>query len=29
LLFHSHPAIAKRVAAAEAWGRTQSVGPQA
>jgi Zn-dependent protease with chaperone function len=30
-LFHSHPAIAKRVAAAEAWGRTQtqSSGPQA
>src|SRR5271169_754847 len=30
-LFHSHPAIAKRVAAAEAWGRTQShtPGPQA
>jgi STE24 endopeptidase len=23
-LFHSHPAIAKRVAAAEAWGRTQT-----
>jgi STE24 endopeptidase len=29
LLFHSHPAISKRVAAAEAWGRTQSAGPQA
>src|SRR5271167_1005610 len=28
-LFHSHPAIAKRVAAAEAWGRTQNAGPQA
>ena len=28
-LFHSHPAISKRVAAAEAWGRTQSAGPQA
>src|ERR1700689_804894 len=27
-LFHSHPAIAKRVAAAEAWGRAQSTGPQ-
>src|SRR5580692_5480349 len=29
-LFHSHPAIAKRVAAAEAWGRAQahSSGPQ-
>jgi STE24 endopeptidase len=27
-LFHSHPAIAKRVAAAEAWGRAQSAGPQ-
>src|SRR5580658_9463256 len=28
--FHSHPAIAKRVAAAEAWGRTQTQtsGPQ-
>ena len=24
LLFHSHPAISRRVAAAEAWGRTQS-----
>jgi STE24 endopeptidase len=29
VLFHSHPAISKRVAAAEAWGRTQSAGPQA
>jgi STE24 endopeptidase len=28
-LFHSHPAISKRVAAAEAWGRTQSADPQA
>src|SRR5271169_5646280 len=28
-LFHSHPAISKRVAAAEAWGRAQSAGPQA
>jgi STE24 endopeptidase len=28
-LFHSHPAISKRVAAAEAWARTQSAGPQA
>jgi len=28
LLFHSHPAISKRVAAAEAWGRAQSAGPQ-
>jgi STE24 endopeptidase len=28
-LFHSHPAISKRVAAAEAWGRSQSAGPQA
>src|SRR5580704_8247205 len=27
LLFHSHPAISKRVAAAEAWGRAQSAGP--
>jgi STE24 endopeptidase len=24
VLFHSHPAISKRVAAAEAWGRAQS-----
>jgi STE24 endopeptidase len=29
LLFHSHPAISRRVAAAEEWGRAQSVGPQA
>jgi STE24 endopeptidase len=29
ILFHSHPAIAKRVAAAEAWDRTQSVAPSA
>jgi Zn-dependent protease with chaperone function len=28
-LFHSHPAISKRVAAAEAWSRAQSAGPQA
>ncbi len=28
VLFHSHPAISKRVAAAEAW-RSQSAGPQA
>src|SRR5580698_3751947 len=28
LLFHSHPAISRRVAAAEEWGRAQSVGPQ-
>ena len=28
VLFHSHPAISKRVAAAEAWGRTQSAAPQ-
>jgi len=28
LLFHSHPAISKRVAAAEAWSRAQSVSPQ-
>ena len=27
-LFHSHPAISKRVAAAEAWGRAQNAGPQ-
>src|SRR5258708_18656944 len=26
LLFHSHPAISKRVAAAEAWSRTQGAG---
>ena len=29
LLFHSHPAISRRVAAAEEWGRAQSAGPQA
>jgi STE24 endopeptidase len=29
ILFHSHPAISKRVAAAEAWGRAQSATPQA
>ena len=28
VLFHSHPAISKRVAAAEAWGRTQRADPQ-
>jgi len=28
VLFHSHPAISKRVAAAEAWGRAQSASPQ-
>jgi STE24 endopeptidase len=28
VLFHSHPAISKRVAAAEAWGRAQSAGSQ-
>lgn len=28
VLFHSHPAISRRVAAAEAWGKTQSVRPQ-
>jgi Zn-dependent protease with chaperone function len=28
VLFHSHPAISKRVAAAEAWGRTQGASPQ-
>jgi STE24 endopeptidase len=28
VLFHSHPAISKRVAAAEAWSRAQSAGPQ-
>ena len=27
LLFHSHPAISRRVAAAEAWGRAQSASP--
>jgi STE24 endopeptidase len=26
VLFHSHPAISKRVAAAEAWSRTQNAG---
>jgi STE24 endopeptidase len=29
VLFHSHPAISKRVAAAEAWVRVQGAGPQA
>jgi STE24 endopeptidase len=29
VLFHSHPAISKRVAAAEAWRRAQDAGPQA
>ena len=29
VLFHSHPAIAKRVAAAEAWSRAQGATPQA
>jgi STE24 endopeptidase len=28
VLFHSHPAISKRVAAAEAWGRAQQADPQ-
>jgi STE24 endopeptidase len=28
-LFHSHPAISKRVAAAEKWDRTQNQAPQA
>src|ERR1700728_1356112 len=28
-LFHSHPAISKLVAAAEAWDRAQGTGPQA
>jgi STE24 endopeptidase len=28
LLFHSHPAISRRVAAAEAWGRAQTVNQQ-
>ena len=28
VLFHSHPAISKRVAAAEAWGRAQNVSAQ-
>jgi STE24 endopeptidase len=27
VLFHSHPAISKRVAAAEAWGREQDAAP--
>ena len=26
--FHSHPAISRRLAAAEAWGRTQNIHPQ-
>jgi STE24 endopeptidase len=29
VLFHSHPAISKRVAAAKAWGQAQNVSPQA
>ncbi len=29
VLFHSHPAISRRVAAAEAWGRAQSANPPA
>ena len=29
VLFHSHPAISKRVAAAQAWGHAQSGSPQA
>src|SRR3984957_2088658 len=29
LLFHSHPAISRRVAAAEERGRAQSIGPPA
>jgi len=29
LLFHSHPAISRRVAAAEEWDRTQNASPQA
>jgi len=29
VFFHSHPAISKRVAAAEAWGRAQSAEPRA
>jgi STE24 endopeptidase len=29
VLFHSHPAISKRVAAAEAWNRAQSAGQHA
>src|ERR1022692_1531116 len=28
VLFHSHPAISKRVAAAEAWRRAQDAGPR-
>jgi STE24 endopeptidase len=28
LLFHSHPAISRRVAAAEEWGRAQGAGPR-
>jgi Zn-dependent protease with chaperone function len=28
VLFHSHPAISRRVAAAEEWDRTQMAGPQ-
>ena len=28
VLFHSHPAISRRVAAAEEWGRAQSAGTQ-
>jgi STE24 endopeptidase len=28
LLFHSHPAISRRVAAAEKWNRTQNASPQ-
>jgi len=28
VLFHSHPALSKRVAAAEAWRRAQDAGPQ-
>jgi STE24 endopeptidase len=28
VLFHSHPAISKRVAAAETWARAQSLSPQ-
>ena len=28
VLFHSHPAISKRVAAAKAWRRAQDAGPQ-
>ncbi len=27
VLFHSHPAISKRIAAAEAWSRSQNPGP--